>query len=110
MHGMRRHGFSPFELQDGGKLDTHKVLHDVENGFFVSRAALNIAVALFARDQDQAEGFDFLPEGLVIHWLQIIHDVVYMSEFNHGFSIAKRIHLAQILPLAPVKSKELHHV
>lgn len=96
MHSMGRHGLSPFELQNRTKLYAHKVLHDVENGFFVSRAAPNIAVALFARDKDETEGFDFLPEGLVIHRLKPLYNIIGIFESHRVSILPDRILRTQI--------------
>ena len=97
MHSMRRHGLTPFELQNGAKLDAHKVLHDVENSLFVSCAAHNIAVAFVARDNDQTKGFDFLPKGFVVHRLKPRYNVVSIFKFHREMILPDRILQAQIL-------------
>ena len=96
MYSMRRHELTPFELQNGAKLDAHMVLHDVENSLFVSCAACNIAVAFVARDNDQTKGFDFLPKGLVVHRLKPRYNVVGIFKFHRDTILPDRILQAQI--------------
>lgn len=109
VHRAHGHVAAPFELQDGRQFHACEVFQHDQDGLFI-HAVVNVGVAFIARDQDQAEAFDLLPKGLVIHRLQIILNVVYMSEFNHGFSIPKRIHFAQILRPTSPNSKGLSHV
>ncbi len=97
MHSMRRHELTPFELQNGAKLDAHKVLHDVENSLFVSCAARNIAVAFVARDNDQTKGFDFLPKSFVVHRLKPGYYVVSIFKSHREMILPDRILQAQIL-------------
>ena len=109
VHGAHGHIAAPFELQDGCQFYACEVLQHDQDGLFI-HAVLNIRVAFIARDQDQAEAFDLMPEGLIIHRLQVILNVVYMAEFNHGFSISERIQLAQILRSSSPEPKEPSHV
>lgn len=89
MHGYQRYVAAPLQLEDRCQLQPRKVFQDVENGLFV-HAVLNVGVALFAREHDQAIGSDFVPEGLVIHWLKPVLNVVYVSEFHGEYSIPNR--------------------
>jgi len=109
VHRAHGHVAAPFELQDGRQFYACQILQHDQDGLFI-HAAINVDIAFVARDQDQAEAFDLLPEGFIIHRLQIIHNVFYMSEFNHGFSISERIRLAQILPPPSLKPKGFSHV
>ena len=87
---------SPFELQDRRQFHTRKVLHDVEDGFFVSRTIFDVAVAFIARKHDKAVRFNFLPKGLVIQWLKPVDNIVYMFEIHNDLSLANRYAFAQI--------------
>ena len=87
MHGYQRYVAAPLQLEDRCQLQPRKVFQDVENGLFVN-AALDIGVALFAREHDQAIGRDLFPEGLIIHRLKPVFNVVYVSEFHGEYSIS----------------------
>lgn len=98
MHGYQRYVAAPLQLEDRCQLQPRKVFQDVENGLFV-HAVLDIGVALFAREHDQAIGPDLFPEGLVIHWLKPVLNVVYVSEFHGEYSIPNRSKCLQISAL-----------
>jgi hypothetical protein len=95
MHGYQRYVAAPLQLEDRCQLQARKVFQDVENGFFV-HAVLDIGIALFAREHDQAIGSDFVPEGHVIHWLKPVLNVVYVSEFHGEYSISNQLSGLQI--------------
>lgn len=96
MQSMRRHELTPFEFQDGAKLDTRQILHNIENGLFVSCAACNISVAFVARDNDQTEGFDFSPESFVAHRLKPRYNIVGVFKFHCETILTDRILWTQI--------------
>lgn len=95
MHGYQRYVTAPLQLQDRCQFQPGKVFQDVENGLFV-HAVFDIGVALFAGKHDQAKGPDLFPEGLVIHWLKPILDIVYVSEFHAEYSISNQLSGLQI--------------
>lgn len=96
MHCMRRHNIAPFKFQDGREFDPCKVLHDTKNRFFIGYAARNISVAFIARDNDQTKGFDFSPEGFVIHRLKPGYNIVSIFEFHRETILTDRILRTQI--------------
>lgn len=87
MDGYQRYVAAPIQLEDRCQFQPRKVFQNVENGFLV-HAVLDIGVALFAREHDQAIGPDLFPKGLVIHWIKPILNVVYVSEFHCEYSIS----------------------
>lgn len=83
MQRHHRHINPPLELEDGRKFHPREVLQDVEHGFFVRRTIGNVSIAFFAWEKDQTERFYLLPEGLVIHRLKPILNVIYVFEIHN---------------------------
>lgn len=109
VHGAHWHVAAPFELQDGREFQSREVFQHDQDGLFI-HPIFNVGITFRTRDHDQAVGFDLLPEGLVIHRLQPIHNIIDVSEFTHGFSISERIRLEQISPLPSLNQKDTSHV
>lgn len=107
MHG--GHIAAPLELEDRGQFQPCEVLQHDQDGLFI-HPVFDVGVAFISRDHDQAVGFDLLPEGLVIHRLQPVFNVVDISEFTHEFRIAERTPPAQISAHPSVNEKETSHV
>lgn len=103
------HVAAPLELQDRGQFQPCEVFQHDEHSLFI-HSVFNVGVAFVTRDHDQAVGFDLLPEGLVIHRLQPVFNIVDISEFTHEFRIAERIPRAQISALPSREAKETSHV
>jgi hypothetical protein len=82
MHGHHRHIVPPFKFQDGCKLDPGKILHDVKDGLFIDISVRHVGIALFTRQHDQTIRPDLAPEGLVVHRLEPVFNIVRMSEFH----------------------------
>lgn len=80
---------APLQLQDRCQFQTRKVLQDVEDGFLVY-TALDVSVTFIARQHDQAIRFDLLPEGLVVHRLKPVFNIVYVSEFHDEYIISNQ--------------------
>lgn len=82
MHGHHRHIVPPFKFEDRCKLYPGKVLHDVKDCLLIDMALRHVRIALFARQHDQTIRPDFAPEGLVVHLLEPIFNIVGVSELH----------------------------
>lgn len=97
MHRHHRYIYAPFELENGRQFHPCQVFHDVKHGLFICRAAGNVRITFLARQHDQAEGFNLLPEGFVVHRLKPLNDIIYVFEFHNELIVADRLPTSQIL-------------
>lgn len=98
MKRYHRHIDAPFELEDAGKLQARHGFEDGQQIIFVDMPVGKVLFAIRAGKKQQAIGLDFIPESLVVHWLQPFHDVVNISEFHIKTSLPDWFRAAQICP------------
>ena len=82
MHGHQRQIVPPFKFEDRGEFDPGEVLQHIENGFLVDISSRDVHVALLTRKHDQTIRPDFAPEGLVVHWLEPVFNIIGVFEFH----------------------------